>query len=65
MLDFIVLKALQLHLKIVFILDSRTYNLYYMYFMRVLDDGTGFYQILPTTKTYVARSDDSLFHKSI
>ena len=66
-LDIIELEAYQSDSKIIFVLriplvEPDTYTLFHIYPIPILDNQTGFHHIIPSSKKYIARSDDSMLY---
>jgi len=69
-LDIIELEAYQSENKVVFVLliplvEPETYTLFRPFPIPILDNRTGLFHILQTTKNYIARDDDSLLYVSL
>lgn len=69
-IDIIELEAYQSDTKIVFVLkvplvEPESYTLYHLYPIPILDNHTEFHHIIPTTRTFIARDDDSMLYVSL
>lgn len=66
-IDLIELEAYQSDTKIVFVLkipliEPESYTLYRVYPIPILDNHTEFHHIIPITRSYIARDDDSMLY---